>query len=302
MDEKVRELLAKMREARMTDAALAQRDAEKRIVNDASARGVLRSGGRYSQTADSVGTMIADVSRGMLADYLAVAADIRADEDELQVFENELLGVIEQMRLGAQMRIHEILKPIGEPSAANIAKERAGLVAAEAQRNAKIAFGRERLRRSVNRVSSASSSVPGQEEHREFFVSHAGEDRDAFVNGLVEELLQRGKTVWYSEYEITLGDPLRAKIDDGLVRSRYGVVVLSHAFFNKPWTTAELDALAARAMAEGRKVILPVWHDIDVEDIRKRSLLLASVSGIPSSRGAAAVVEAILRAADAERR
>jgi hypothetical protein len=43
------------------------------------------------------------------------------------------------------------------------------------------------------------------------FISHASEDRD-FVRPLAEALCQE-YDVWYSEYELTLGDSLLQKID-----------------------------------------------------------------------------------------
>lgn len=50
---------------------------------------------------------------------------------------------------------------------------------------------------------------------------------------------------------------MRRSIDRGLANSRFGVVVLSSAFFAKNWTQYELDGLVANEM-EGVKVILPI--------------------------------------------
>jgi TIR domain len=58
------------------------------------------------------------------------------------------------------------------------------------------------------------------------------------------------------------GVPSSASIDDGLRRSRYGVVILSPDFFRKGWPKEELDGLVTRQTSEGRKVILPVWHNV----------------------------------------
>jgi hypothetical protein len=52
----------------------------------------------------------------------------------------------------------------------------------------------------------------------------------------------------------------RQSIDSGLARSRFGIVILSEAFFAKHWPQRELDGLAAREV-DGVKVILPVWHN-----------------------------------------
>jgi hypothetical protein len=45
---------------------------------------------------------------------------------------------------------------------------------------------------------------------------------------------------------------------------------LSKAFFEKNWPQYELNGLTAREI-EGKKVILPVWHNIDKKHILKFS-------------------------------
>jgi hypothetical protein len=55
-----------------------------------------------------------------------------------------------------------------------------------------------------------------------------------------------------------LGDKLSLKIEEGLSRSRYGIVIISRHFIVKNWPQAELRALHARAIRSGKKVILPV--------------------------------------------
>ena len=65
------------------------------------------------------------------------------------------------------------------------------------------------------------------------FISHASEDKDEFVEHLADALVAADFKVWYDEFELKLGDSLRKKIDFGLANCRYGVVVLSKAFFAK---------------------------------------------------------------------
>jgi hypothetical protein len=57
------------------------------------------------------------------------------------------------------------------------------------------------------------------------FICHVSEDKDDFVAPLAAELHKKYE-VWYDEYELTLGDSLPEKIDDGLKRCDFGVVVL----------------------------------------------------------------------------
>ena len=126
------------------------------------------------------------------------------------------------------------------------------------------------------------------------FVSHASEDKAPFVGKLVEALKATGLNIWYDDFTLTVGDSLRRSIDRGLARSRYGIVILSPAFFAKEWPQRELDGLVAREV-HGHKVVLPVWHDIDESQIRRYSPMLADRLGVHSSKGVPAVVQALLQ-------
>jgi hypothetical protein len=93
------------------------------------------------------------------------------------------------------------------------------------------------------------------------FISHATEDKEEVVRPLAHALQTLGLRVWYDEFELRIGSPLRRSIDEGLARSRFGVVVLSHSFFAKNWSQYELDGLVTREMT-GEQIILPLWHKI----------------------------------------
>jgi len=132
------------------------------------------------------------------------------------------------------------------------------------------------------------------------FICHASEDKKEFVKPLADALFSQNLNVWYDEFELTLGDSLREKIDYGLANSTYGVVILSEAFFAKKWPKEELDGLAARQTSEGRKVILPVWHKVGFEDVKKFSPILAGKLAAKSEDGIEAVVAQILAVVKAE--
>lgn len=106
------------------------------------------------------------------------------------------------------------------------------------------------------------------------FISHASEDKDAIVRPLAKILTRMGFDIWYVEFELTVGDSLRQSIDKGLVNSNYGILILSKAFFAKNWPQYELNGLTAKEM-DGKKVILPIWHEVDKNDVLNYSPSLA---------------------------
>ena len=121
------------------------------------------------------------------------------------------------------------------------------------------------------------------------FVSHAFEDKE-FAHDLADGLSKKGLRVWFDEFELKVGDSLVGSIDYGLSKSRFGVVVLSPSFFAKDWTQKELGALTARE-TKGKKVILPIWHNISVHEIRRHSPTLADRYAINSVVGIDKTVE-----------
>jgi hypothetical protein len=112
--------------------------------------------------------------------------------------------------------------------------------------------------------------------HAEYdvFICHASEDKDAFVRPFAEKLVAAGVRPFYDEMTLVWGDSLRRRIDEGLARSRFGVVVLSKSFFAKEWPQRELDGLVQLEM-QGRARILPIWHEISKDEVTRFSPMLA---------------------------
>jgi len=107
------------------------------------------------------------------------------------------------------------------------------------------------------------SNFSNEDYHREFnvFISHASEDKDDVVRPLANALKNKGLDVWYDEYELKIGDSLRRKIDTGLAKSKFGIVVLSKPFLSKGWTNYELDGLVTKSVTQ-EQILLPIWHNI----------------------------------------
>jgi len=126
------------------------------------------------------------------------------------------------------------------------------------------------------------------------FICHAFEDKETFVRPLAEALLLENVAVWYDDFSLKLGDSIRRSLDKGLKQSRFGIVVLSKAFFEKKWPQYELDGLAEREMMGADIVILPIWHGVSHDDVMQYSPSLAGRKAVSSSKGINIVVNKIL--------
>jgi len=110
---------------------------------------------------------------------------------------------------------------------------------------------------------------------------------------LAEALRQQRVEVWYDEFSLRVGDSIRRAIDRGLAQSRFGIVILSKAFFAKEWPQYELDGLTEREVSARETVILPVWHGIEHADILRFSPTLAGRKAVTSPRMADIVREVL---------
>lgn len=124
-------------------------------------------------------------------------------------------------------------------------------------------------------VTSATAPIVADEEY-DVFVSHAYEDKESFVDEFVEALRGQGLKVWYDTDKLKWGDSMREKIDRGLAKSKYGVVILSPNYIaeHKYWTKAELNGLFQVETVNG-KTILPIWHNLTKKQVVEYSPIIA---------------------------
>lgn len=129
----------------------------------------------------------------------------------------------------------------------------------------------------LTEVPSLVRQVVDQDQSSEVFdvfISHASEDKEQVARPLADELRKKDLRVWFDEFELKMGDSLRRKIDSGLAKSRFGIVVISRNFINKGWTNYELDGIITRSVT-GEQMLLPIWHDITKSEVVSYSPSLA---------------------------
>lgn len=136
-------------------------------------------------------------------------------------------------------------------------------------------------RRIVDVIQNVKSSVRSEYD---VFVSHASEDKESFVDEFVQVLKNRNLRVWYDALNIEWGDSLRAKIDEGLRRSRFGVVILSPDYIDegKYWTKAELNGLFQLESVNG-KALLPIWHRLTKKEVMDFSPIIADRNALKTA-------------------
>jgi hypothetical protein len=128
----------------------------------------------------------------------------------------------------------------------------------------------------------------------DIFMSHASPDKP-YVRGLVKALRAKDVSVWFDEDCIKPGEPSRQAIKNGLKKSTYGIVVLSPAYIaDRKWTEHEFDALFAREELNSF-IIMPVWHGVSKEDVKKYDPALADRNSISKKDDYDEIVQNILK-------
>lgn len=174
-------------------------------------------------------------------------------------------------------RLHQAEQALGKEQD----RERKKVIDAEKKREREQLEHQRKITRELNLQRSSTPStidlhrtMPIAPKAHDAFISHASEDKEGFVRPLAEALQAEGFDIWYDEFALTVGDSLRQNIDKGLASSRFGIVVLSSAFFSKNWPQYELNGLVAKEM-EGQKVVLPIWHKVSKDEVMAFSLPMA---------------------------
>lgn len=124
------------------------------------------------------------------------------------------------------------------------------------------------------------------------FISYVASEGGHFASALASELTSLEQKVWIDETQILIGDSIRQAIDAGIARSRSGVVLISPSFLERQWPASELDALIQMRASNGNPVF-PVLFEVNIDEVKARSPLLASIRAASFTEGARAIAEQI---------
>lgn len=128
------------------------------------------------------------------------------------------------------------------------------------------------------------------------FISHDSRDK-SLAREIAIELEKRMCTVWFDEFTLEVGDSLRESIEKGLLECKKCIIILSpHFITNEGWTKTEFNAIFTREIVETKKLVLPVWHNVNGDDVFHYSPTLKDRFGVNSEKGLDFVVNKLHRA------
>ncbi len=95
-------------------------------------------------------------------------------------------------------------------------------------------------------------NIPTKQPH--VFLSYAFEDASV-AEKIATTLRQNGIETWWAQWEMSAGDSLRQKIDEGLTNCTHFVVLLTPRSIERPWVKHEMDAALVRKIVDRCKFI-----------------------------------------------
>jgi hypothetical protein len=132
------------------------------------------------------------------------------------------------------------------------------------------------------------------------FISHDRRDQKEIAEPIALELQKLMCPVWFDQYSLKVGDSLRESIEAGLRECPKCILILTpHFLMNSGWTKREYDSVFTRELVEKRRVILPVWHNVSVEEVYKYSPILADRVAVQWAEGIGVVARKLFVAINA---
>lgn len=116
------------------------------------------------------------------------------------------------------------------------------------------------------------------------FISHANADKQSYVDELKKSLDKLNIKIFYDKDTLEWGDNWKDKILEGVDKAEFAIIVISENFFGREWTEKELGEFLNRQNKNGQKIILPIIHNISVEQLKQRYPVIADIQALDSSK------------------
>ncbi len=123
----------------------------------------------------------------------------------------------------------------------------------------------------------------------DIFISYAHEDKE-IAEVLFKKLSKLGLKIWVDELELKIGDSLLEEIEKAIKKSRYGIIILSRFYLKKNWPKEELKLFLNRKLLSGRKIILPIWHNITKKEIEETFPFLLDIKALSTKEYSLSVI------------
>ncbi len=116
------------------------------------------------------------------------------------------------------------------------------------------------------------------------FISHANKDKEDLIEELYQSLQKLGINIFYDKESLEWGDNWKEQILNGTKKAEFAIIVISENFFDREWTERELSEFLNRQNRNGQKLILPIVHNITMQQLQEKYPNVADIQAIDSSK------------------
>lgn len=116
------------------------------------------------------------------------------------------------------------------------------------------------------------------------FISHANKDKEDLIEELYQSLNTLGVNIFYDKESLEWGDHWKDRILNGTKKAEFAIIVISENFFDREWTERELAEFLNRQNRNGQKLILPILHNITIEQLKAKYPLVADIQAMDSAK------------------
>lgn len=116
------------------------------------------------------------------------------------------------------------------------------------------------------------------------FISHANKDKKDLIEELYQSLQKLGISIFYDKESLEWGDNWKERILNGTKKAEFAIIVISENFFDREWTERELSEFLNRQNRNGQKLILPIVHNITMQQLQEKYPNVADIQAIDSSK------------------
>lgn len=116
------------------------------------------------------------------------------------------------------------------------------------------------------------------------FISHANKDKEDLIEKLYRSLEMLGIKIFYDKESLEWGDNWKDRILNGTKKAEFAIIVISENFFDREWTEKELHELLNRQNRNGQKLILPIVHNITMEQLKDKYPSVADIHALDSKQ------------------
>lgn len=112
---------------------------------------------------------------------------------------------------------------------------------------------------------------------KSIFLSHASEDKEILEKKIIKCLRENGIEYWYDKSEISPGESIVSKINEGLSNTDVAIVLFSRSYLVKDWTQFELDIFVALLVQHKVRIIPLLTDDIDLQQVLDKFIILSAI-------------------------